>query len=220
MTNEADRLADVRGRRKERKMRHEDIERIYTEKVAELIAAGYSINPATMSGSQGEIAHVDLKKGDEILRVLLCQNRVFEHDLKNQEFFDSDSVEMIVGRNTDDLGYRGDPFGSFRTIWNNHLEVIEKRTFYRIDCDSDYFTESRDEIKAMCEVRYARHRRDNDVSPEIDLEKASAIVLPFIRRQKECKSKKLSDIIAVKKVKRGYTVFLKNGKHFDLRGRA
>ena len=52
-------------------MNQNDINRMFTEKVTELISQGYQINPATMSGSQGEYAHVDLRKGTEIIRVLL-----------------------------------------------------------------------------------------------------------------------------------------------------
>ena len=52
-------------------MNQNDINRMFTEKMTELIGQGYQINPATMSGSQGEYAHVDLRKGAEIIRVLL-----------------------------------------------------------------------------------------------------------------------------------------------------
>ena len=50
-------------------MNQNDINRTFTEKVTELIAQGYQINPATMSGSQGEHAHVDLRKGCGFERV-------------------------------------------------------------------------------------------------------------------------------------------------------
>ena len=52
-------------------MNQNDINRAFTEKVAELLGRGYQIYPGTMGGSQGEIAHVDLYRGDEIIRVLL-----------------------------------------------------------------------------------------------------------------------------------------------------
>ena len=52
-------------------MTKNDIRSIYTQKVAELLALGYQIHPETMSGSQGEIAHIDLTNGSEILRVLI-----------------------------------------------------------------------------------------------------------------------------------------------------
>ena len=52
-------------------MTREDVNRIFTERVTELIAQGYHINTGSMPGSQGEIAKVDLRKGSEIIRVLL-----------------------------------------------------------------------------------------------------------------------------------------------------
>ena len=59
-------------------MNQNDINRMFTEKVTELIAQGYQINPATMSGSQGEHAHVDLRKGTDIIRVLLDDGSDYE----------------------------------------------------------------------------------------------------------------------------------------------
>ena len=44
-------------------MKYIDINQRFTAKVAEYIAKGYTINTATMSGSQGEVAHVDLARG-------------------------------------------------------------------------------------------------------------------------------------------------------------
>ena len=52
-------------------MKKQDIRRIYTQKVTELLTQGYTIYPDTMNGSQGEIAHIDLTDGNEIVRVLL-----------------------------------------------------------------------------------------------------------------------------------------------------
>ena len=52
-------------------MKYIDINQKFTAKVAEYIAKGYTINTATMSGSQGEVAHVDLTDGRQVVRVLL-----------------------------------------------------------------------------------------------------------------------------------------------------
>ena len=52
-------------------MKKQDIRKIYTEKVTELLNQGWTIFPDTMNGSQGEIAHIDLTDGSEIRRVLL-----------------------------------------------------------------------------------------------------------------------------------------------------
>lgn len=57
-------------------MKYIDINQRFTAKVAEYIAKGYTINTATMSGSQGEVAHVDLTDGKQVVRVLLAVYRV------------------------------------------------------------------------------------------------------------------------------------------------
>ena len=50
-------------------MKFADINKRYTEIVNEYIAKGYTINTATMSGSQGEIAKIDFTDGTEIIRI-------------------------------------------------------------------------------------------------------------------------------------------------------
>lgn len=48
-------------------MKYIDINRKFTETVSSYIAQGYIINTASMSGSQGEIAHIDLTDGKQIV---------------------------------------------------------------------------------------------------------------------------------------------------------
>ena len=89
-------------------MNQNDINRAFTEKVTELLSRGYQIHPGTMGGSQGEIAHVDLYKGDEIIRVLL------DHSAGHGE--KPDGIRLIVGRNTDRIRMNCfDKLGN--TIW-------------------------------------------------------------------------------------------------------
>lgn len=194
-------------------MRHEDIETIFSAKVAELIANGYRINASTMGGSQGEIAKVDLRRGKEILRILLHHYPVRDEDHLNYE-----AVTLTVGRNTDRV-LESHPFSSYDTIWNQNLEPVEERTFYRIDTDADYFSEDREEIRAQVRVRYARWNARRSANAELNLTKAQKIVLPFIRRQPGCKSKKESDIQRVGKAQSGYAIHLTNGKTFWLAAR-
>lgn len=202
--------------RKEGIMRHEEIEAIFTAKVAELIAAGYVINASTMSGSQGEIAKIDLKKGDEILRVMLEKKPFAEIDGMIGRGFDS--VVLTVGRNTEPVNPKRF-FDSFTTIWNNRLEVIEQRVFYRLNSDSDYFSEDLDEIRAQFDLHMARYRARKEAKNALDLNSVGPVVLPFVRRQPGCKTKKESDIDGVVKVKNGYEIFMKNGKRISLKSR-
>ena len=97
-------------------MNQNDINRAFTEKVAELLGRGYQIYPGTMGGSQGEIAHVDLYRGDEIIRVLL------DHSAGRGE--KPDGVRLI-GRNTARIRMNCfDTLGN--TIWNSHLEILSE----------------------------------------------------------------------------------------------
>ena len=96
-------------------MNQNDINRAFTEKVAELLGRGYQIHPGTMGGSQGEIAHVDLYKGDEIIRVLL--DRTIGRGEK------PDGVRLIVGRNTDRIS-----MNCFDTLGNT-IEDAKKKFF-------------------------------------------------------------------------------------------
>ena len=76
-------------------MNQNDINRAFTEKVTELIAQGYQINPATMGGSQGEIGKVDLRKGNDIIRVLLTEDGGFRDDPAH--------FTLAIGRCTDKI---------------------------------------------------------------------------------------------------------------------
>ena len=60
-------------------MKKQDIRNAYTQKVTELLNQGYTIFPDTMNGSQGEIAHIDLTNGSEIIRVLLERGLCWSH---------------------------------------------------------------------------------------------------------------------------------------------
>lgn len=98
-------------------MKYIDINQKFTAKVAEYIAKGYTINTATMSGSQGEVAHVDLTDGKQVVRVLL--DSFTEYD----SFNSLSGLEIVVGTPADKVV----PYDTARynTIWNNRLEVIE-----------------------------------------------------------------------------------------------
>ena len=104
-------------------MNQNDIRRIYTEKVAGLLAKGYVLHPETMGGSQGEMARIDLTNGSEILRVLI--NRVGGCSDSYGEIY-----AIIIGRCTEKYsGYQ-------HTIWNDRLEILSE---IKLDQISDNF---------------------------------------------------------------------------------
>lgn len=159
-------------------MTKNEIRSIYTQKVTELLAQGYQISPETMSGSQGEIAHIDLTNGSEILRVLI------ESLCSYSEAY-GDILTIRVGRCTDEIR------ASWHTIWNNRLETRSEIKLAKI---SENFYTTLEEGKRMAKVRYSRwcNRKCNDRKELGNAYKS--IALRWLRRQPRMKSCKLEDI--------------------------
>lgn len=92
-------------------MKFIDINRKFTAAVSSYMAQGYYINAGTMGGSQGEVAHIDLTNGTEIIRVLLT---TFNN------YLGTEGVELIVGRVTTSSPIRktaGTPSGM--SVWRS-----------------------------------------------------------------------------------------------------
>lgn len=179
-------------------MKFEAVNKIYTQKVAEWIAKGYWINAGTMSGSQGEYAHIDLTNGTELIRVLLAD----ETDWQNREFGYGalDTVVLIVGRCTDNIRL-GDADRLGNTVWNNKLEVIEKMVWWKALGHRSNWLMSEEEVQAQIEKRNARHEaRKNKETGKKVFKGAEKVVKSFINRQKGCKGVKASEISEVRKI--------------------
>ena len=192
-------------------MNQNDINRAFTERVTELLSRGYQIYPGTMGGSQGEIAHIDLYRGNEIIRVLL------DHSAGHGE--KPDGVRLIVGRNTDRIRMNCfDKLGN--TIWNNHLEILSEIEFCQIG--ENYYTdaESGRAIQKKRDVRQRAHRE----SIRRDLPDAfKCAALKYVQRQPQMKSCKLSDITRVTRVNRsswGEVTPALDGYEIEARGKS
>ena len=72
-------------------MKYIDINAKFTAAVNNYLAQGYIINTASMSGSQGEVAHIDLTNGKQIVRVLLDSFTEWE-DYNNLK-----GLKLVVG---------------------------------------------------------------------------------------------------------------------------
>ena len=171
-------------------MNQNDINRIFTEKVTELIGQGYQINPATMSGSQGEYGHVDLRKGTDIIRVLLDDGSDYEEGV--------DFMRLAVGRCTDQIR-----MGTFdrlgNTIWNNRLEILFEIKFAKIA--ENYFTNMETGVQ-MRRKRYLRWKQ-KDRRARRDLpDSFKSAALRYVQKQPRMKTCKLSEIERVTRVNR------------------
>ena len=170
-------------------MKSTDINNIFSAKVAEFLANGYQINTNTMGGSQGEIAKVDFRKGDELIRVLLYRKTIWGEDFRT-----ADAIRLTVGRCIDEraivTGFFRDPI-----IWNERLEILEERTFYKMGETygaADWYLEgkeaedalkkSSDRRKARWDMERAEERRTRK---EYSGDAIKKILLPAVRRHLE-----------------------------------
>lgn len=163
-----------------------DIENAFTSRVAQYLADGYVFNLTTMNGSQGENGKVDLRKGDEVIRILL--NERYEGDFVIRY--------LLVGRSTNHLRD-----GWMDTIWNNDLEEIERTDFYVIGGrrGKKYFG-TREDAEAAQKKRIERRGRKL-THVETDFSEAYKEIAYRILKKRDCfKSVRKSNIIRVERI--------------------
>lgn len=166
-------------------MKRAELNIIFTAKVNEYLAKGYTFNTETMAGSQGEIAKVDLTNGEEIIRVIMERKHSWEL---------GESFTITVGRATEVEPGIGD------TIWNNKLEVLDQEIFHQAAYGSDYLI-TREEAEKNANKRKARvERRTHNTNEEVITDKAHIkALIPYIQHLKGCKSVKARHLIEVSK---------------------
>ena len=167
-------------------MKRTELNTIFTAKVNEYLAKGYTFNTETMAGSQGEIAKVDLTNGEEIIRVIM--EREYNWEL-------GDYFTIIVGRATEvEPGIGGS------TIWNKDLEVLDQEIFYQAAHNSDYLI-TEEEAERNANKHQARMaRRTSNMIEEVITDKALIKALvPYIQHLKGCKSVKARHLARVSK---------------------
>ena len=155
-------------------MKFIDINREFTAAANSYMAQGYYINAGTMGGSQGEVAHIDLTNGTEIIRVLLT---TFNN------YLGTEGVELIVGRVKDDI--KPNQEDRWNTVWNERLEVISNKKFYRLNNRAqDGFYGTEEEANAAEEKRFDRYksRRSNGSALDVTT-KAAPMVKKYIHEK-------------------------------------
>ena len=150
-------------------MKKTELDMIFTNKVSEYIAKGYIINTNSMAGHQGEIAKIDLRKSDEVLRIVMLQ---LDFTADGKKFC------ILVGRSTDTIDLNA---CSCEIIWTNHLEIIKKLTFIAIS-DNWYLPE--EEGKQEYQKKYERYKLRRSY---MSYEKPLNITANFIRGLKSRK---------------------------------
>lgn len=190
-------------------MKYIDINKRYSGIVADYMNKGYTINTASMSGHQGEVAKIDLTNGVEIIRIKIERFYDWHSDFENEGY------EIMVGKSTDNVKPNDDD--TFNTVWSFRLEVIHSERFYKIDRKrtSDYYGTLEEATKAAS-IRYERYcNRETSQKKYKPSEKAMEIAERIVRNKMGFKRIAKADV-KIAKSRRGYIVSYHN-KTYEVR---
>lgn len=189
-------------------MNYADINKEYTATVTEYLAKGYTINTRTMTGSQGDYAHIDLTDGNEVIRIMV------------DSFFGSfdnplNGLEIIVGRADNEVEPNSE--NDYHTLWNNKLDILSRERFYEIGADRRHgkFYGTMEEATAAKQLKVQRYIAKHQTSKSEDITaQAMEIAKRIIRR--EFKAKRICEAdVTVTKSNGAYTIKYK-GKVYHL----
>ena len=196
-------------------MKKQDIRKAYTDQVAALLNQGYTIFPDTMRGSQGEIAHIDLSNGSEIVRVLLEREMCWDH---LDDGFDGNVIILTVGRAAPDTRLSDNWDGD---LWNNRLEHISQIKWLELTDRGEGWYTTVDEAPRIGRLRTERYRNRNTACREELGTAFKSAALPWLRNQPRMRSCRLEDIERVERYTdrggRRHFEILARGKRFTLR---
>lgn len=165
-----------------------DINKLFTDKMLEYINQGYTVNSSTMSGTQGELAKVDLTNGKEIIRLYLDHRCSVKN---NYLYF---IAERFTGKK---YLTRFD-----RTIWNGNGEKVFEKRFAEVERDKYYIDENNEEYKTI-KAKQADRAQFRNYCPyktkRINNKKADLIAYKLVKKFPKTKSIKPRDIESVTK---------------------
>lgn len=185
-----------------------DLDRIFSNKVAELINKGYMIHVPTMSGSQGERAFVTFIKDGQLYRLAMDS---YSRGLRESTFADR-IVKITLGKST----RPSDVFQGY-TFWKDDVDVIWsfevaqvaswRRTKYQADrfIPMSRLPECEAKAEARVNAKYGPSNA-NILSP-----KFNKPALAWVKTVKGYKGTKLTDIQKITKQENGsYNIYIIN----------
>lgn len=183
-------------------MKYADINKRYTEIVNEYLTMGFTINTATMSGSQGEVAKIDLTDGSEIIRVLIRSFSDYGNTDGGYEIVVGTAMDKVTPHDSDKMR---------NLIWDSNLGVHYVERYYSIGrrYDADFYG-TEQEAKDAFDLQYSRAIRRNRRPPQYTPSAKAMEIAKRIVREKMGYQRVTASEVRPKKDDRGYTVFYKN----------
>ena len=189
-----------------------DVEKRYSDIIAEYFVEGWVVNAQTMGGSQGEKAKIHLRSKDNTIIRNVRLERETEYAGRSYDKLVIYVEDYENNRDEYTEIYSNNLISGWTTIWNGDGTLVLKEEYFLIKSVWSYSSNKeakltdKDGFEFISKIREERHkteqtRRKTMESSDIETlpKERFAIVLPFLQRQPRCKTKKVSDILSVKK---------------------
>lgn len=183
-----------------------NFDKLYTDKIAEYLDRGYWINPASMHGGEwgdfdfmdGEVkchghysvkSRVDLTNGRKFISVAVIERSYhYRYESGKPSEYTRNIEVLSAPKNA-----RANDF------WICKCKTIWCYKTYQI---SGEFYGTAEQVEVARAVRHERYMRGKDADPMVGYRRfetplAKAYVLPFVQRQKGCKTATMKDISSV-----------------------
>ena len=188
-----------------------EIRTAFTNKVNEYLAKGMEINIGTMSGTQGEIARIDLTDGKYIYRIRL--DRDYTKITDNDDYFRTDTINLIVEKFEDNQRAVLD---TMAILWGGKGELVEEKIWYSID-DRRAFVDTVENAKRYIELREARLQARRTVRKEVTDPARLALIYKLVKKQRGYATTPKKNILKVTlEGKRYYVYFTADSKKTPL----
>ena len=186
----------------------QDLDKIFSDKTAELIKKGYMIHVPTMSGSQGEMAYITFIKNNQLYRLSMDKEYIIGSNCCIDSY-----VTIRLGKSNDNEAVLNG-----RTFWKNDITVIWSLNVAKVNSwrrskpqETRFIPLDRvEECEAKAKERALNKYSNCDFSLS---EKSHPAALTWVRAHRGYKGTKLTDIKKVTKIYNGsYNIEIeKNG---------
>lgn len=169
-------------------MKFAQLNKIFTDEVADKIANGYTICANTMGGHQGEFAKVNfIKDGKHYSLVMNTESAHIEGIMLEKiviKFVMSNNLKGSLGDRTFCPLYLGDEY----------VTTIYSRRFWKVKQNADWYVESEDEARAITETikEHWRHSENNPMWHVLNNSKGFKAVAAAYKKYKARRGASLS----------------------------
>ena len=137
-------------------MKSNFLDKELTDFVQGYLDSGYTLNTATMSGSDGT-RRVDLRKGNKFIRVWIDRQSIYSYNKEIEKKYKYYGDVFVLR-----VGYIELKYTDTDHVWSNDLAISYEKPYYKIGdrgYDKGAITDDFEDVKHWMAVSYPRNQR-------------------------------------------------------------